>query len=140
MRANRLRNLLLVYLTQLSGRLDWPNPCDGNILANLKLPGRDGCDGGGPDNGGIDDQDANGLSSSTIEDIIQQGWIEVTNLMRSGNELLFATRDQTRDLIRSGRYTSLLEHFQPRLRSCREDLDRFDSKFLIQSRIIPNSY
>ena len=136
MRANRLRNLLLVYFTQLSGRLDWPNPCDGNILANLKLPGRDGGDGGGNDDN--HDNNANGSSSSsssTIQDIIQQSWIEVTNLMRSGNELLFATRDQTRDLIRSGRYTSLLEHFQPRLRSCREDLDQLDSRFFKSSHV-----
>ncbi len=112
-RATRLRNLLLVYLTQLSGRLDWPNPCDGNILANLKLP---------------TDSPAPKHTLDDIDDVIQHSWIEVTTLMRTGNELLFSTRDHTRDLIRSGRYTSLLEHFQPRLRKCRRDIDQLNSK------------
>jgi hypothetical protein len=122
-RAKRLRQLVLVYLTQLSGRLDWPNPCDGNILANLKLPAhRHGQTSGGcGDNGNAGA--ATGVAVS-VEDTIVHCWIEVTSLMQRGNELLFPTREHTRELIRSGRYTTLLEQFQPLLRDCRKDIDR----------------
>ena len=125
-RATQLRNLILVYLTQLSGRLDWPNPCDGNVLASLRLPALGPGDGGGGGSVAASDFSNIAKSSISIENTIQLCWIEVTTLMRKGNELLFPTRDHTRDLIRTGRYTDLLEHFQPLLKDCRRDLDRLN--------------
>jgi hypothetical protein len=49
--------------------------------------------------------------------------------MQRGNELLFPTREHTRELIRSGRYTTLLEQFQPLLRDCRRDIDRLHREY-----------
>ncbi|KAI9793100.1 MAG: hypothetical protein M1816_000998 [Peltula sp. TS41687] len=119
LRARRLRKLLLVYLTQLSGRLEWPNPCDTSDLANFKLQTHL------PEGQPNPDGSATFFEAGT-EDCVLHCWVELTNLMRSGNELFFSSRNHTKDLIRSGLYTNLLEHFQPRLRKWREEFDSFD--------------
>ena len=121
LRARRLRKLLLVYLTQLSGRLEWPNPCDTGDLANFKLQTH------------IPEGEANPDGSASFEagseDCVLHCWVELINLMRSGNELFFSSRNHTKNLIRSGDYTSRLEHFQPRLKKWREEFDKLDSKW-----------
>ena len=62
-------------------------------------------------------------------DKIHSCWMEITTLMKRANELLFPSREQTRETIRSGRYLGLLETFQPLLRGWRADFDKLDSRF-----------
>ncbi|EKG11279.1 hypothetical protein MPH_11624 [Macrophomina phaseolina MS6] len=42
-------------------------------------------------------------------------WIELTKLVKSASDMLFPSASFTRQLLRSGRYIGLLEHFQPLL-------------------------
>lgn len=42
-------------------------------------------------------------------------WIELTKLIKSASDMLFPSASFTRQLLRSGRYIGLLEHFQPLL-------------------------
>lgn len=42
-------------------------------------------------------------------------WIELTKLVKSASDMLFPSTSFTKQLLRSGRYIGLLEHFQPLL-------------------------
>ena len=42
-------------------------------------------------------------------------WVSLIRLVRSSSDILFPSKAATQDLLRSGRYTDLLEHFQPLL-------------------------
>ncbi|KAL1648719.1 hypothetical protein SLS58_001895 [Diplodia intermedia] len=42
-------------------------------------------------------------------------WIELTKLVKSASDMLFPSASFTKQLLRSGRYIGLLEHFQPLL-------------------------
>ncbi|GME39304.1 hypothetical protein GTA08_BOTSDO00187 [Neofusicoccum parvum] len=42
-------------------------------------------------------------------------WIELTKLVKSASDMLFPSASFTRQLLRTGRYIGLLEHFQPLL-------------------------
>ena len=72
-----------------------------------------------------------------MDEAILDCWITITNLMKSGNEQLFPTRRVTRDLIRSGRYVSLLNDFGPKLRSWRDNFERIQSESETPSRLRP---
>ncbi|KAI9837359.1 MAG: hypothetical protein M1819_000434 [Sarea resinae] len=131
-RSLRVQKLLLVYLTQTSGRLGWasmvPKPLDDFVFSQ----------GSGPRNkrmmqkaptGQIRHQGYqkdNTLWRETTEESIQQCWIAITLLMKQGNEMLFPSRQHTRDIIRNGRYVALLEYFQPMLKVWWTDFVRLD--------------
>jgi hypothetical protein len=125
-RAYRVQKLLLVYVTQLSGRLGWTNMVPRHISnsAFFKTPGQSF--GGGQH---IPQKHKEGLpgADDELEDTMA-AWIELTTLLKSGNELLFPSRKQTRELIRSGRYVAMLEHFQPLLRGWRHEFDKLNSR------------
>jgi hypothetical protein len=52
-------------------------------------------------------------------------WLAVglTKLMKNASEVLFVNKRQTRELLLSGRYTSLLSHFEPLLKAWRKMFD-----------------
>ncbi|KAI9786393.1 MAG: hypothetical protein M1839_006853 [Geoglossum umbratile] len=120
-RAHRVQKLLLVYVTQLSGRLGWTNMVPRHIskTAFFKTPGQSFGEGQQAHKDGL-------LGTGDEAEDIMAAWIELTTLLKSGNELLFPSRKQTRELIRSGRYVGMLEHFQPLLRSWRHDFEKLN--------------
>ncbi|KAH0558434.1 hypothetical protein GP486_004913 [Trichoglossum hirsutum] len=123
-RAHRVQKLLLVYVTQLSGRLGWTNMVPRHISksAFFKTPGQsfgERQQAQQKHKGELPETDGEQEDTMTA-------WIELTTLLKSGNELLFPSRKQTRELIRSGKYVAMLEHFQPLLRSWRNDFDKLN--------------
>jgi hypothetical protein len=125
-RAHRVQKLLLVYVTQLSGRLGWTNMVPRHIskTAFFKTPGQSFGDGQQ-----AQQKHKEGLLGTGDEpEDIMAAWIELTTLLKSGNELLFPSRKQTRELIRSSRYVGMLEHFQPLLRAWRHDFEKLNSE------------
>ncbi|KMU90576.1 hypothetical protein CIHG_08292 [Coccidioides immitis H538.4] len=80
-RAYLVQHLLWVYLTQTSGRLGWKN------LTNVS----------------VTDHDASVKHGDTI-----RCWVGVASLMKRGNELLYPSRERTRDIINSGEYIAVL--------------------------------
>ncbi|KAJ5498890.1 hypothetical protein N7453_007941 [Penicillium expansum] len=50
-------------------------------------------------------------------------WISISKIVYQANHLLFASSDQTMDLIRSGRYREQIDRFQPYLREFQQQLD-----------------
>ncbi|KAK2751168.1 hypothetical protein FQN57_000245 [Myotisia sp. PD_48] len=96
-RAYLVQHLLWVYLTQTSGRLGWKN------LTSVS----------------VSDQDPSTKHSDTI-----RCWVGVASLMKKGNEMLFPSREKTRDIIKSGEYLAVLRVLNPLLREWQKEFDR----------------
>lgn len=52
------------------------------------------------------------------------GAVGLTKLMKNASEVLFANKRHTRELLVTGRYTSLLSHYEPVLQSWRQGFDQ----------------
>ncbi|OJD17081.1 hypothetical protein AJ78_02781 [Emergomyces pasteurianus Ep9510] len=97
-RAYRVQHLLWVYLTQTSGRLvGWKN------LTSVS----------------VTHHEAGLKHGDTI-----RCWIGVASLMKRGNELLFTSRERTREMVRSGEYLAVLRVLNPLLREWQMEFDR----------------
>lgn len=105
-RKRRLRRLILVFITHSSGRLGIPSmlplPQWGQDITPIPTDAQDG-------DGHIDQ--------------MQDCWISVSKIVYQANHLLFASSDQTMELIRTGRYRDQIDRFQPYLREFRQQLD-----------------
>ena len=130
-RADRVKKLLYVYVTQLAGRLEWTSMMGSlPVFRNIRLSSEVSDDSSQNQPAETSRQYTDtAVAGDSIDDAILHCWIEITNLMKSGNERLFPNRKVTRDLIRSGRYVSLLESFAPRLRQWTEDFTKLSSEW-----------
>lgn len=106
-RKRRLRRLILVYVSQSSGRLGIPSMLPLPQWANDIQP--------------TSPADANG--GDTNVDRMQDSWIGISKIMYQANQLLFASNEQTSELIRSGRYRDQIDRFQPFFREWRHNID-----------------
>ncbi|KAA8652693.1 hypothetical protein EYZ11_007961 [Aspergillus tanneri] len=109
-RKRRLRRLILVYITQSSGRLGIPSMLPLPQWANDIQPTTATAGKGG---------------DSAI-DKMHDCWIGISKIMYQSNQLLFASNEQTSELIRSGRYRDQIDRFQPFLREWRQNIDTLD--------------
>lgn len=104
-RKRRLRRLILVFITHSSGRLGIPSM--------LPLPEWD--------------QDVPPANTDNEGDLALDGmqdcWMGISKIVYQANHQLFASSEQTSDLIRSGRYREQIDWFQPQLRKFRQQLD-----------------
>ena len=48
-------------------------------------------------------------------DSFMNTWVSLIKLVRSSSDILFPSKTATQDILRTGRYSDLLEHFQPLL-------------------------
>lgn len=105
-RKRRLRRLILVFITHSSGRLGIPSM--------LPLPewGQDITPTGGD------------KESNSDLDAMQDCWMGISKIVYQANHQLFASSEQTLDLIKTGRYRDQIDWFQPQLREFRQHLDR----------------
>ncbi|KAL5383471.1 hypothetical protein DPSP01_005870 [Paraphaeosphaeria sporulosa] len=103
-RRIRARKLLYVFIEQLSWRLGCTSmiPQSLNHALMEKLP----------------------VNSTTGAPEEWQGfmsaWVELTKLARSVSDTIYPSTSTTRNLLRTGRYIGLLEHFQPLLTTWRK--------------------
>ncbi|KAL4998693.1 hypothetical protein BDV10DRAFT_166635, partial [Aspergillus recurvatus] len=104
-RKRRLRRLILVYITQSSGRLGIPS----------MLPLPQWADD-------IQPAPLTGAKGNEV-DKMHDCWLGISKIMYQSNQLLFASNEQTSDLIRSGRYRDQIDRFQPFLREWRQNID-----------------
>ncbi|TKA65796.1 hypothetical protein B0A49_11613 [Cryomyces minteri] len=135
-RRHSVKELLLIYVTQTSGRLglttmlpkDYSEPSFSKSpaerlderMANMQQFGvlQHGQNFGSPN-------DAVTLEGNpNTQDTVLYFWMEIAAIMKCGNQQLFSNRKHTRDIIKSGRYVELLQYFQPMLRGWREDFDK----------------
>ncbi|OTB08049.1 hypothetical protein M426DRAFT_218625 [Hypoxylon sp. CI-4A] len=130
LRATRVKRLLLVYLTQLAGRLGWTNMVPDSIRrTDPALTGRRPISNEGNTPGTTQSVVSNAFSyvpNVELDDQIIHCWVGVSDAMQLGNERLFRSRKHTTQLIQSGNYTRALKEFQPILRNWWREFQRFD--------------
>ena len=129
LRAYRIKRLLLIYLSQLAGRLGWTNMVPENLrksdpVASKRRP--HSVEGTTPGtNPSSLSNGFNYIPDLELDDQIIHCWAGISNAMHIGNERLFRSRKHTTDIIQSGRYITLLKDFQPMLRDWWKEFERF---------------
>ncbi|KAJ5122539.1 hypothetical protein N7448_003671 [Penicillium atrosanguineum] len=106
-RKRRLRRLILVFITHSSGRLGIPSMLPLPEWAQDMPP-----------------TTADPKSERPDLDQMQDCWMEISQIVYDANHQLFASSEQTSELIKSGRYREQIDWFQPQLRAFRQHLDR----------------
>lgn len=120
-RANRIKRLLLIYVTQLAGRLGWTNMVPETLRKSDPAVSRrrpPGSVEGGTTPGTNPSSFSNAFNyipDLELDDQIIHCWAGISNLMHLGNEKLFRSRKHTTEIIQSGKYTELLQEFRPLL-------------------------
>ena len=107
-RRGTVRNLLLVYVTQTSGRLGVTSMLPNNYSK--------------PEDSALFKQQLG--QHESLQETILHFWLRMAALMREGNQKIYANKAFTRDLIRNGDYKTVLQSFQDPLRIWREDFDK----------------
>lgn len=128
-RAYRIKRLLLIYLTQLAGRLGWTNMVPENLrktdpAASRRRP--TSTEGTTPGTNLSSVSNAfNYIPDLELDDQIIHCWAGISNAMHLGNEKLFRSRKHTTDIIQSGKYIGHLKELQPLLREWWKEFERF---------------
>ncbi|KAI8947313.1 transcriptional activator ARO80 [Xylaria longipes] len=129
LRAMRIKRLLLIYLTQLAGRLGWTNMVPESIrktdpvFSNRRPTTNEGTTPG--TNPSVLSNTFNYVPDVELDDQIIQCWVGISNAMHLGNERLFRSRKHTTEIIQNGAYTRLLKEFQPILKEWWREFERF---------------
>ena len=129
LRAYRIKRLLLIYLTQLAGRLGWTNMVPDSLRKSDPAASRrrpTSVEGTTPGTNLSSMSNAfNYIPDLELDDQIIHCWAGISNAMHTGNEKLFRSRKHTTDIIQSGKYTTLLRDFQPILGDWWKEFERF---------------
>ncbi|GAW23918.1 hypothetical protein ANO14919_134950 [Xylariales sp. No.14919] len=129
LRAMRIKRLLLIYLTQLAGRLGWTNMVPESIrktdpvFSNRRPTTNEGTTPG--TNPSVASNSFSYVPDIELDDQIIQCWVGVSNAMHLGNERIFRSRKHTTEIIQSGSYTKVLKDFQPILKEWWREFERF---------------
>ncbi|KAK4184172.1 hypothetical protein QBC35DRAFT_477503 [Podospora australis] len=130
LRASRIRRLLLIYLSQLAGRLGWTNMVPDKLrksdAAAYSKRRPHSVEGTTPGTNQSSLSNAfNYIPDLELDDQIIHCWAGISNAMHMGNEKLFRSRKHTTDIIQSGKYIALLKEFQPMLKDWWSNFERF---------------
>jgi hypothetical protein len=132
LRAARIKRLLLIYVTQLAGRLGWTNMVPENLRVTDPVfaprKRRSSNEGKTPDTAtsmSLNINTFNYIPDLDLDDQIIHCWAGISNAMRLGNEKLFRSRHFTTKIIQDGSYIELLKEFQPMLNTWRQEFERF---------------
>lgn len=130
LRAARIKRLLLIYVTQLAGRLGWTNMVPENLRITdpVFAPRKrrtSVADGKTPETNTTIGNTFNYIPDLELDDQIIHCWAGISNAMRIGNEKLFKSRQYTTKIIQDGSYVELLKDFQPMLRAWKTEFERF---------------
>ena len=129
LRAYRIKRLLLIYLTQLAGRLGWTSMVPDSLrktdpAVSRKRPSS--VEGTTPcTSQSVLSNSFNYIPDLELDDQIIHCWAGISNAMHIGNAKLFRSRKHTTDIIQSGKYLTLLKEFRPMLRDWWAEFDRF---------------
>lgn len=118
LRAARIKKLLLIYVTQLAGRLGWTNMVPEHLRQSDIMEMRKtktSVDENTPGTSTTMSNAFNYIPDLELDDQIIHCWAGITNTMRWGNDKLFRSRKHTTAIIQSGRYIELLKEFRPML-------------------------
>ncbi|KAF2264824.1 hypothetical protein CC78DRAFT_221107 [Lojkania enalia] len=138
-RKNHLKDLLIIYVTQTSGRLglssmlpkverseyfDHKSPLQlyQERIARIQPPPPQ--TGMRPDGQRLPYESVATQNRHAVQDLVLDFWTRIAKIMESGNLKLFPNRRQTRELLKSGDYENLLRHFQTPLMDWRRNFDQ----------------
>lgn len=128
LRADRIKRLILIYLSQLAGRLGWTNMVPENLRKSTerKRPSSSAVDGPTPGTT-VSSLSApfNYIPNLELDDAIIYCWSGISNLMHEGNERLFQTRKHTTEIIQNERYVALLKDFRPKLQEWKAQFELY---------------
>jgi hypothetical protein len=130
LRAHRIKRLLLIYLSQLAGRLGWTNMVPEQLRRSEANSGRkrpnSSLEGTTP---GTNPSSLSGafnyIPDLDLDDQIIHCWAGISTVMHSGNERLFKSRKHTTEIIQNNNYINLLKDFQPMLKAWYKEFERF---------------
>ncbi|KAK2670855.1 Zn(2)-C6 fungal-type DNA-binding domain [Fusarium oxysporum f. sp. vasinfectum] len=128
-RAFRIKRLLLIYTTQLAGRLGWTNMAPAHLrrsdpaLARFRPTSVDGTTPG--TNPSSLSNHFNYVPDLELDDQIIHCWAGISNAMEMGNEKIFRSRKYTTQIIQNGKYISILKEFEPLLRDWWREFELF---------------
>lgn len=129
MRANRIRRLLLIYTSQLAGRLGWTSMAPEHLrktdpAVSKRRPTTN--EGNTPATTASSMvNNFNYVPDLELDDQIIHCWAGISNVMHIGNEKLFKSRKHTTDIIQSGKYVELLTEFVPLLNNWHREFELF---------------
>ncbi|KAK4230850.1 hypothetical protein QBC38DRAFT_356275 [Podospora fimiseda] len=129
LRASRIKRLLLIYLSQLAGRLGWTNMVPDKLRKadqGIYKPRNHSVEGTTPVTISSVSNGFNYIPDLELDDQIIHCWAGISNAMHAGNEKLFRSRKHTTDIIQSGKYIALLKEFQPMLKDWWTHFERFN--------------
>ncbi|KAF8423473.1 hypothetical protein BGX38DRAFT_1048964, partial [Terfezia claveryi] len=133
LRCRRIQKLLVVYVTQLASRLGWASMIPKNITDALgykgQYAGSHTAVGTSPKTTTVP-LNGSGIpiilrTPTDLQDTVFQCWVDLTMLMKYCGEQCFPSRVGTRDLMRSGKYVTVLENLRPILRGWKEGFEQF---------------
>lgn len=108
LRSKRIQKLLIVYIMQLASRLGWTSMIPRSV--------RDAMDSKRtPATPPLHAQ--NWSNPDELQDAVFSIWVDLTMFMEKTAHLLFPSRSETKLMMRTGRYVSLIESFQPLLQT-----------------------
>lgn len=118
-RKIRLRRLVLLYVSQTSGRLGITSPLSLSEYSHEFVLGT---------------KDDNPI------DVMQKLWLHIASIMNKANVEIFPSREVTRDLTTSGRYAAKVDEFWPLLKEWRKryDQNRDKSKLIACCQVCTN--
>lgn len=128
-RANRIKRLLLIYTSQLAGRLGWTSMTPEHLRKSDPAVARrrpTTNDGNTPCTNPSSLSIAfNYVPDLELDDQIIHCWAGISNAMHLGNEKLFKSRKHTTEIIQSGKYVELLREFTPMLQDWYREFELF---------------
>ena len=147
-RANRIKRLLLIYTTQLAGRLGWTSMCPEEVRRSDPAFSKHGGathskqqrqqHGQQVQTGAVNNDEAtpgttfsslsnhfNYIPDMELDDQIIHCWAAISHAMNMGNEKLFRSRRHTQEIIQSGKYVRLLAEFGPMLKSWETEFELY---------------
>lgn len=131
LRADRIKRLILIYLSQLAGRLGWTNMVHENLRKTTttarRRPMSSAVDGTTPGTNisSLSAAPFNYIPNLELDDAVIHCWAGISNAMNQGNERLFRSRKHTTEIIQSEKYIELLKEFQPMLQDWWTQFERY---------------
>ena len=129
-RASRIKRLLLIYASQLAGRLGWTDMVserlrrsDSSMSRRRQTTGA--TEGTTPGTNTSYSNSFNHIPDLELDDQVIHCWAGISNIMRIANEKLFRSRTHTTKIIQSGSYLDLLNEFRPILDEWNKEFERF---------------
>lgn len=139
-RKSHLKDLLIIYVTQTSGRLGLtsmlpkigrqldlsnqktPNQLYQERIAKIRPPPPQ--TGMRPDGQRLPYESVATQNRHAVQDFVLDFWGRIAKIMEAGNQQLFPSRRQTRDLLKNGDYEGLLKQFQTPLLDWKRSFDQ----------------